>query len=303
MTLPLYKPMLAGTVQDERRLRYPVLASPKLDGIRCLTSGDGPRTRALKQIPNDALTYALEELAMKLQGCLLDGELRAGSTYQQTVSAVMRRQGTYRTRYAVFDLVSDEGYTEPFYKRYKRLRARAGELARALAHTHVSLRVLPHRVIRSVDELLAYEARCLERGYEGVMLRSPAGPYKHGRSTWREGWLLKLKRFVDGEAEVIGVEPLYTNTNEAFVGELGQTRRSSAKDGKVMMPLLGALTVRDLATGAVFNLGTGFTREQRLRWWGEDLTGLIVKYKSLPHGVVDLPRHPVFLGFRDERDM
>ena len=47
----------------------------------------------------------------------------------------------------------------------------------------------------------------------------------------REGYLLKVKRFVDGEALVIGVtEPMH-NANEAKTNELGRTARSHKKAG------------------------------------------------------------------------
>ena len=55
------------------------------------------------------------------------------------------------------------------------------------------------------EELIDYEQGAVEDGYEGVMLRDPSAPYKYGRSTVRKGYLLKLKRFEDSEAEVIDI--------------------------------------------------------------------------------------------------
>lgn len=48
-------------------------------------------------------------------------------------------------------------------------------------------RLVEHVLIKSHDELLEYEANKVGMGYEGVMVRSPKGLYKHGRSTAREG--------------------------------------------------------------------------------------------------------------------
>jgi DNA ligase-1 len=50
-------------------------------------------------------------------------------------------------------------------------------------------------------------------------------------------------------------------------------------------------------TGVEFNIGTGFTAEDRAK---KDWVGLIVKYKFFPIGVKDKPRHPVYLGLRPE---
>ena len=35
----------------------------------------------------------------------------------------------------------------------------------------------------------------------------------------------------------------------------------------------------------------------------EDYLGKLVKYKFMTTGIKDLPRHPVFVGFRSEDDM
>jgi DNA ligase-1 len=155
------------------------------------------------------------------------------------------------------------------------------------------------------DAILTWEESYLATGYEGVMLRHPDGPYKHGRSTAKEAWLLKVKRFVDAEAKVIGFSEAQHNANEAKRNELGQLERSSHKAGKVGKQTLGALMVKDLKTGVEFDIGTGFTADQRHLLWciGENLIGKVVKYKSQPTGVKDKPRFPVFLGFRDKVDM
>jgi DNA ligase-1 len=67
---------------------------------------------------------------------------------------------------------------------------------------------------------------------------------------------------------------------------------------------MGALIVRDLKTKVEFNIGTGFTANDRIDWWHWATTQTpaspkpIIKYKFFPVGVKDKPRHPVFLGVR-----
>ena len=46
--------------------------------------------------------------------------------------------------------------------------------------------------LQSLLCLQLYEERCLEQGYEGVMLRDPNGLYKFGRSTMREQGLIQV---------------------------------------------------------------------------------------------------------------
>jgi DNA ligase-1 len=156
-----------------------------------------------------------------------------------------------------------------------------------------------------MDSLDKFEAKQLERGLEGVILRDPDGIYKCGRSSTNEGILLKLKRYEDSEATIIGVEELLSNQNDAKTNKLGHTERSSHKENMVPMGTMGALNVRDLKTKVEFSIGTGFDADTRADFWKDrkSVIGKIVKYKYFASGSKDKPRFPVFLGFRDKRDM
>jgi DNA ligase-1 len=157
--------------------------------------------------------------------------------------------------------------------------------------------------VHDLDELLNMEQRYLGMGYEGLILRDPNGKYKFGRSTTKEGILLKLKRMETDEAVVIAVVEEMHNGNEATTSELGRTKRSSHKENRTGKGSMGALHVRDVKTGVEFHIGTGFTAEDRAVMWAEPPIGKIVSYNHFPIGRVDLPRHPSFKGFRDSRDM
>lgn len=292
------KPMLA--VNCDGRIDYPAYASPKLDGIRCVIKDGVALSRSLKPIPNKFIQEWVAGNGF-LNG--LDGELIVGNpcdqnVMQTTTSGVMSRDGAPDFTYHVFDYWSIPS---------EKWEYRLNDILSAQVYGSLPDRceVVPQVLVHNEEELLAYEKEVLAQGYEGVMLRSVDGLYKYGRSTLKEGYLLKLKRFADGEAEVIGVEELQHNHNQARVGELGQTVRSSEKAGMVGGNTLGALVVKDLETGVTFNIGTGFTSALREELWAkrESLVGQIVKYKHFPTGVVEAPRFPVFLGFRDRIDM
>ena len=136
-------------------------------------------------------------------------------------------------------------------------------------------------------------------------MRRLSSPYKFGRSTLKEGYLLKVKKWEDSEARIVGYENLQTNLNEAVIDERGYTKRSSAKEGKVDTESLGALFVKDLQTGVEFKVGSGFTQDERERMWADqdNLIGKIITYKYFPVGVKDKPRFPIFKGFRSLEDM
>jgi DNA ligase-1 len=157
--------------------------------------------------------------------------------------------------------------------------------------------------INTVEELLKYETEVLVQGFEGVMLRSANGPYKFGRSTLKEGSLIKMKKFDDDEAIVFGFNELDKNTNEKTKDEFGYTKRSSHKEGKIGQDTLGSLDVN--WNGIHFSIGSGFTAEQRKEFWNDrnNLIGKRVKFKYFATGMKDAPRFPIFIGFRHIDDM
>ena len=140
--------------------------------------------------------------------------------------------------------------------------------------------------------------------YEGIMIRSGNGPYKFGRSSAKEGYLLKLKRFADDEARIVGFDEMLHNENEAFLDKLGHTKRSTKKDGMVPAGVLGSFIVK-MKNGKQFNVATGMTAADRLAYWTArtSLLGQYVKYKFQGYGTNGLPRFPVFLGIRHVDDM
>ena len=286
-----FKPMLASPA-DLDNICYPVFASPKLDGIRASVVGGRLLSRTLKEIPSRHVFNVLSR--PEYEG--LDGELIVGapthpSCYRNTVSMVMADNKVFAYTYYVFDKWDSPS---PFSSR------RLDVLPVA---THDCMELVRHTEIWNRERLDEYEAQQVRMGHEGIMLTDPNGKYKFGRATVKGGELLKVKRFVDSEAVVIGIEEEMFNGNEAQTNELGRTKRSTAKDGLVGKGTMGALIVRDVKTGVEFNIGTGFTAADRLNFWSwvheaPKAPPIIVKYKFFPVGVKDKPRHPVYLGLR-----
>lgn len=293
-TVQITKPMLSGKAPELEDINYPVGASPKLDGIRALMVDGKLVSRTFKPIRN---TYIREQMEAVLPDGI-DGELMAGTTFQDVTSSVMRESGEPEFTYFAFDYVKDT-LDKPYTERMQDLKDWFDENQ----PENVTL-VLP-KMITTAEELHEFEAECLSEGYEGVMVRSLDGRYKCGRATTREGLLMKVKRFDDAEAVVVGYEERMHNMNEAKKDAFGRTERSQHQENKVPAGDLGKLILRDPDTGIEFGCGTGFSQEQREQFWAErdSLVGKIVKYKSFRIGVKEAPRHPVFLGFRDVEDM
>ena|SRR3990167_5054389 len=286
-----FRTLLGAKVDDIEKLHYPLFASTKLDGIRAHWFGKEFLSRTLKAIPNRNLQTLFSGLKIPegLDGELIIGEPNDPNVYRSTNSVLMSHYSAVDTvRFFVFDNYCAIGN---FYRR-----------AESLYDIPPFIVKLDQVLVSTPTELADFEENCLRQGYEGVCLRAPEGKYKFGRSTLSEQYLLKLKRFSDAEATVVGFEELLHNANKAILDERGYTKRSSHQDNKVPMGILGSLVVR---MGEMqFNIGTGFTESERVEYWKgrNNLLGHLAKFKYMKHGMKNVPRHPVFLGWRSVVD-
>jgi DNA ligase 1 len=297
--------MLAAAFKPEL-LEFPCYASPKLDGIRAHVVGGNLLSRTGKLIRNVFTQKALGR--RELEG--LDGELIVGpandkSVYQATSSGVMGGKGEPQVTFYVFD--DHEVPVIPYNYRLESVTRRYHDFSEYCREIGEVCRIvlLDQTLIHSHEELDAYEADALAAGYEGVMLRSRGGVYKFGRSTVNEGYLLKVKRFAHDEAVIVGCEEMMHNDNEAFLDELGRTKRSSAKEGLRASGHLGSFIVKSPDYENEFKVSCGsMSMEERERSWvtKADFIGKTLRYKHLPHGVKDVPRHPLYAGLRDPDD-
>jgi DNA ligase 1 len=281
----MFRPMLAVNCELEN-LKYPVLCTFKYDGIRCVRKDGQALSRKLKPIPNNYVREKLEEeIDCEYD---LDGELICEGGFNTIQSSIMKGEGRPKFKYYIFDVITELPYVDRM------------SLLKSLELPNFCEKVLPVQ-ISTPEELRGYEEAAIDLGYEGVMLRSPYGPYKFGRSTLREAYLLKLKRFTDAEGIVEDVEEMMHNENPAEINELGLTKRSTHKEGMRPAGILGAFIVR--YDNNLVKVSTGLTMEQRQEYWHENCIGKIVKFKFQESGKKELPRFPVFIGFRHPDDM
>src|SRR3990167_3335928 len=283
--MAISKPMLAGKA-DISAIRYPVLVTHKVDGIRCLKIDGRAVTRKFKSVPNNYVRSLMERSSLPSG---IDGELIVdGAAFNDTSSGIMSIDGEPDFRYLIFDYVERGNLSEPYSDRMRRLSK--------LDVPKWGAKLLPTKVV-DYGALLEYESRALADGFEGIMIRYPDGPYKCGRSTTKEGFLMKLKRFEDSEAKVVGFEEKMHNANDATKDAFGRTERSNHKANMIPTGVLGALVVAWGSDEVMFRVGSGFDDAQRKDIWlhQRKYIGRLVKFRFQPSGLKELPRFPTFI--------
>lgn len=295
----VFKPMLAVACDDLDSVKFPAYLSEKLDGIRMSVHNGICMSRSMKPIPSKQVQEKFGKPEYEgFDGEIIYGDKNAKDVFNKSTRACMSFElpedfDINQIKFFVFDKIGDAPYEE----RYDGIITGWTEVCGVCK--------LRNYLVNSVDEVRVYQHEFLSNGAEGIMLRSLNGPYKQGRSTLKEGYLLKVKEFSDAEAIVIGFDEKMHNANEATVGELGQTKRSSHMENLIPTGTLGSLKVKDIETGIEFSIGTGFNDEQRQEIWDNrcEWLGEMVKYKFFAVGVKVAPRFPVFVGRRSKLDI
>ena len=291
---PAFKPMLATQVDNLQDIKYPVYASTKLDGIRCTIFNGVALSRSLKPIRNKQIQQWASDNANMLEG--VDGEFIVGSptdsqVFLNTTSFVMSFDKQEDFSFYAFDLVQDT----PAEYRQKALEQR---------NMPSNVKVVAQVLIKDSTQLEAFRTAVVEQGYEGVMVKAINGKYKYGRSSIKEGLLLKLKLFKDDEFEIVGYDCKYHNSNEAITNELGRTARSSAKEGLIPLDTLGVLYLQT-KQGKIFGCGSGFDDKHRNELWliRDSLKGQLATVKYFDLGGYETPRFPIFKSIRFTDDL
>lgn len=236
------------------------LVSEKLDGVRALWDGEILRFRSGKPI------HAPRWFTDALPKQPLDGELWIGRGRFERVSGVVRREvpddAAWReVRYMLFELPGAPGS-------FRERSAAIGGIVR-----QAGVPWLAEIEQFSVVDRSSLDARfraVIRAGGEGLMLHRADAGYETGRSDV----LLKMKPWLDAEAEVIGHQP-------------GRGRHAGA---------LGALRVRT-PEGVEFWLGTGLSDAER---HNPPPVGAAVTYRYRELTAGGRPRFASFLRLREE---
>lgn len=291
MSIELKKPQLAASEIPDiyTEVTWPKIIQPKLDGICCLAVNGVAMSRTMKPIPNKFIQEYFKE--HNLHG--FHGELMVAGDFNDVQSGVMRIEGEPDFYYVIYDKWDSIGCYDV---RLEEIRLWFALLPNKLNR----LQLIIQKEVNSSEECVEALERCIADGYEGAMLRDPSSLYKQGRHTLKSQALMKLKKFYDDEAKVIGFEEKMHNNNEQEKDERGYSKRSSKKEGMVPAETLGALVVkwRDVE----FKIGSGYTDVQRQDIWEnrDKLLGKLVTFQYQELSKYQVPRFPTWKCFREE---
>ncbi len=296
------KPMRSCAPTESYPVQFPCLVSLKIDGIRIVKHEGKALTKSLKPVPNKTIARWVEEhLFDGADGEIISGPPNSEKVYTETFSAVMTVGGEPEFAVYLFDL-----HDQPNLYATERMKLLQHKVARLPDEVRNKVVVVEKMLVYNKETLDSMFADALASGYEGLITQDPAGFYKHGRCTPKSATQMKLKADEESEGEIISLYEALHNINEAFVNDVGESERSTAKDGMIPKGTLGGFVLKDVKTGAVFNCGGGkLTHAERQAVWDTrtSFIGKLVRYKHLNIGVKDAPRHPRWIGWASELNL
>ena len=276
-------------------IKYPVRVEAKLDGLRCIAvkhNGEVSMfTRSgtlLETLPR--IKAAIE--ALPLDNFVLDGEAMAAS-WEDSASVMMSsktKKDDSEMGYHVFDIVpfaewQNQKSGVPYSRRLLSLHHTLGNgLATAVAEgkSGIPFHFVKSKTCANETELREFYAECLDEGYEGVMLKDTAAPYRWKRSDA----ILKLKPVATEEGTIIGWYEAKESTKRA--GQFG---------GFVVLTSNGVTT----------RVGGGYCDDLKNKIFADGPDAYIGKIAEVEHQPPFTPdgklRFPVFTRFRDVSDV
>jgi len=311
-----FKPMLAPNDKvNLNDIKYPILASFKLDGIRCLFIKGEMLSRSLKPIQNKQVREKFQPLTdySKNMGCILDGEIYSPKlSFQEITRFVMtkdfndpksiKKHGGVleipeHLQFHIFDTVNDDTFNMRFIERIN-------GLSRNLAKHERVIEYVKQVTISSKEDVEEYFNVALENGFEGLILRDPNGRYKCGRGTIKEGLIYKVKPFVTFDAEILDViQATEVDPNaEKKINELGRSVTSKKKDDRILIDKASAFEVE--YEGKKLKVTLAMPDDEKVAVWAnrEQYKGKIIEYRGMLVGAKDVPRHPVMIRFRKDKE-
>jgi DNA ligase 1 len=180
----LFKPMLAGVAGNVVDVNYPMLASPKIQGVRAVVRNGVLVDARSRPIPNLHVQKMFSSTRLNgLDGMLVLGTANRREAFADTQAAVVNPHNAPIVTFYVFDYFLTP--LLPFRERHQKLYQIGG------GHPHI--KIVDHIEVADHYDAEAFERLCLNAGYAGVILRKSQMPYKYGQSTPREGALLNMR--------------------------------------------------------------------------------------------------------------
>lgn len=261
------KPMLAISF-DAGKIKFPCLCQPKYDGVRCTISEVDGNIDIISRKGKPYKIPHLEKWASENRQLLpLDGELynHGELSFQDIISAVKKVSPlTDKIKFVAYDRpILDVPNRERWHKLVQDFECK----------TDIPVYVSGWVFCDNIGQIEKYHDRCVEQGYEGVIIRNLDGMYEFG---FRSNNLIKFKKFDDSEFEI-------TDVVEATGRDAGTAVFVCKCDG------------------GTFNVKPQGTREIRAEYYKnrKNLIGKLVtvQYQGLSKDLI--PRFPSAIAIRD----
>jgi DNA ligase-1 len=316
MTLP--KPYLAASpnVNLDTEVTYPVLVSIKLDGIRAMAIDGVLYTRTMqpfKPLVQERFSKILE--LTRKAGLVLDGELYCHDmTFQQITSAVSHEDKIGELVFHVFDLLSIKEWFGQSATPYSIRVKQYWDLCQTTDPHQYDITPVRQIKCNAADEVVAIHEENLNIGFEGSMLRSPQGTYKHGRSTVKERDLRKFKPFETVDGIIVGFKQQSSLTEEAKdritdKDAFGRSKRGHRKGDREVVDAIGSIEVEypcplDGTTKRCFpKYKKGSPVRTEITWDNkEQYLGRYVEVEYMRIGMKDVLRFPRIIRLRPDLD-
>ena len=267
--VPVFECMLADdSKKHEKKLVGDVLIEPKLDGVRVVVICDVDKdevklfSRNGKELLNfPEINKQFDDMMDQMsESMVFDGEVMSDDF--QTLMREIHRKGGAKTKDAKLNLFDcmplynfqDGSCVDPITERKKWLDGYTyGPNINLVEHVRMNL-----DNDEGQKQFADYNNMCIDRGFEGIMVKPVGGIYECKRST---GWL-KVKPFIEVSLKVVDTEE--------------GTGRNAGK--------LGALIVegKDMDKFIKTNVGSGLTDSDREEFWKakDKLIGQIVEVRA-----------------------
>lgn len=289
-----FKPQLAVAWDKPLdKLEYPVIAEPKLDGVRCVCIIDDEGfptfwSRDEKPFVNfEELEQEIKNLCLE-SGTIFDGEILAKSgSFDDTISRSRSHRGKNKHidyKYYIFDIPSCE---------FDSLWERKEFLQETIKGSNL-ITIIPYKYIENSGQLFEYHKKNCRYGWEGTMIKNPYANYHYGRNKdWK-----KIKPFYTADLKIVSM----SEGKGKAAGMMGRIvvegrieDREALQEGQD--PCEAFMHVR-------CEVGTGFTDELRKELWNnrDKYIGQMVEIQYQEVTKDNSLRFPSFKRFRSDRD-
>jgi DNA ligase-1 len=274
MKVPVFECMLAtDSVKHEKKMVGNVIVEPKLDGVRVIVICDVDKDevklfsrngKELSNFPEINKTFD-DMLDQMSESMVFDGEVMSDD-FQTLMREIHRKSGakTQDAKLNLFDCLplsefkngGSNSVNDGILKRKEMLES-------FKFHLTPNIHLVEYVKMNLSDEdgqkqFADYNKMCIDRGFEGIMVKPVGGIYECKRSTL---WL-KVKPFIEVSLKVI-------DTEEGTGRNIGK---------------LGALIVEGKDSGKFIktNVGSGLTDSDRETYWKakDKLIGQVVEVRA-----------------------